>query len=154
MCSRNTVRESSHLSFFSAEDPFCDVVRRPENTPEELTGLLEWPPGLSLRLRDQRTSPLRIATRGSLCLQSKITDLIFSLKSQAEIWTSSLPHVFSVYGWLSELTYFRFFPVICWSYLRAEIPVTLSIGNKLYSSPSSFPVIHFVDVILRLHWTC
>ena len=35
----------------------------------------------------------------NLCLQSKITSLIFASKSL----------VFSVYGWLSELTYFRFF---------------------------------------------
>ena len=26
-----------------------------------------------------------------------------------------------------------FFPLICWSYLRTEISVTLSIGNKLFS---------------------
>ena len=49
---------------------------------------------------------------------------------------------------------FVFFPVICWSSLRTEISVTLSIGDKLYSSPSSFPVTHFVDVILRPGWTC
>ena len=99
MCSRNTVRASSHISFFCGRDRFCEVVRRPENRHEELTGLLERPAGLSPSLE----RPL------DLHLQSKITDLIFSLKSQTEIWTSSLPHVFSVYGWLSELTYFRFF---------------------------------------------
>ena len=71
MCSSNTVRESSHISFFCGGDPYCEIVQRPENTHGELTGLLEWPVGL--------------------CLQSKITELILS---QAEIWTSSLSHVF------------------------------------------------------------
>ena len=58
--SRNTVGESLHINFFCDGDPFCEVVQRPENTHEELTGLLEWTMGLSLRLRDQRTSPLRL----------------------------------------------------------------------------------------------
>ena len=74
------------------------------------------------------------------------------------MWTSSSPHVFSVYGWLSELTYFQCFPVICWSYLQTEVSVTLSIGNKQYSSPFSFIFSflwnHFVDVILWAHWIC
>ena len=30
--SRNSVRESSHISFFCGEDPFYEIVRRPENT--------------------------------------------------------------------------------------------------------------------------
>ena len=135
MCSKNTVRESSHISFFCGRDPICWVVRRPVNTHGELTGQLEWPVGLSLRLRDQRIFPLRLSDQRislvDLCLQSKITDIISSLKSHAELRTSSSPHVFSVYGWLSELTYFRFFSVICCSYLRTEISVILSTGNKL-----------------------
>ena len=79
--SRNTVRECSHISFFCGGDHFCEVVRRPENTHKgvELTGLPERP--------------------ADLCLLSKIADLILCFKS----------HVFSVYGWLSELTYFCFF---------------------------------------------
>ena len=35
VCRRNTVRESSHISFFCGRDPFCEVVQRPENTHEE-----------------------------------------------------------------------------------------------------------------------
>ena len=31
VCSRNTVRESLYISFFSGGDHFCEVVRRPEN---------------------------------------------------------------------------------------------------------------------------
>ena len=54
--------------------------------------------------------------------------------------------------WLVIGTYILF-PVICWSYLWMEISVTLSIGNKLYSSPFSFIFSflwnHFVDC---LYW--
>ena len=32
ICHRNTVRESSHISFFCDWDPFCEVVRQPKNT--------------------------------------------------------------------------------------------------------------------------
>ena len=41
VCSRNTVRESSHVFFFFGEDPYWEVVQRPENTHGELTGLLQ-----------------------------------------------------------------------------------------------------------------
>ena len=120
MCSRNKVRESSHISFFCGEDPFCEVMQRPQNTHGELTGGLEWPAGLSPSLE----RPV------DLCLLTKITDLILSLKSHAEIWTSS-PHVFCCL-WLVIGTYtlLGFFPVIHWSYLRTEISVILSIGKK------------------------
>ena len=48
-----------------------------------------------------------------------------------------------------------FFLVIYWSYLRTEISVTLSTGNKLHC-PLFFSLqwSHFVDVILQLHWIC
>ena len=113
MCSRNTVRYSSHTSFFCGGDTFCEVVRRQENTHEELTGLLEWPAGL--------------------CLPSKFTDLIFSFQVQCGnmniLFASRIFCLWPVIGtWILP-----FFPVICWSYLRTEISVTLSIGNKLYS---------------------
>ena len=87
--SRNKVRESSHISFFCGEVPFCEVVRRPENTYGG-ADRFAW------------------VTNGSL-LQSKFTNLILSFKCYEEIWTSSSPHVFSVYGWLSELAYLFFF---------------------------------------------
>ena len=60
VCSRNTVRESSHISFFCGGDPFCEVVPRLENTQEGRIGLLEWPVGL--------------------CLQSKMTDFVLSFQ--------------------------------------------------------------------------
>ena len=79
---------------------------------------LERSADLPLRLSDQRISP---------SVQNYRPNII----SHAEIWTSCSPHVFSVYGYLSELIYFRFFPVICWSYLRTEMSVILSTCNKL-----------------------
>ena len=159
VCSRNTVRASSHISFFRGGDRFCEVVLRPENTPGKLTGLPEWPAGLSLRLRNQRIPPTSLEQPEDLLFQSKISDLILPLYSHAEIWISSSPTYFSVYVWLSQFTYsWVFFPVICWSYLWTEISVTLSIGKKLYSRHNllffSFLWDHFVDVILRQRWIC
>ena len=60
VCSRNTVSESSHISFFCGGNPFCKVVWQPENTHGKLTGLLEWQSGL--------------------CLQSKIADFTLSFQ--------------------------------------------------------------------------
>ena len=104
MCGRNTVRESSHISFFCGRRPFCEILRRPENTHQRVSAFSQ-----------------------------KLQTLYCLFKSHADIWISSSPTYFSVYGWLSKLTYFRFFPVICWSHLRTEISVTLFLGNKLYS---------------------
>ena len=105
---------------------------------------------LSARTRDQRISPLRLSDQWISAFSPKLPTLCCLFKSHAEIWTSSSPHVFSVYGRLSELTYFRFFfSVICWSYLRKEISVPLSIGDKLYSSPSSFI---FLSPVKPLCW--
>ena len=111
---RNTVKESSLISFFCGGEPLCELERRPENT-------------------DVGANRFAWMTSGSL-LQSKITDLILSCKSHAKIWTRLHAHVFSVYGWLLELTYFMlFFSVIFWSHLRTEISVILSTRNKLHS---------------------
>ena len=136
--SRNTVRESSHISFFSGKDPLCELKRRPENTHGGVDSFAE-------------------VTSGSLS-QSKIPDLVLSFNSHAEIRTRLFAHVFSIYGWLSELTHSRFFTVICWPYLRTEISFTVSTGNKLYpchySLFYSFLWNHFVGVILRPHWIC
>ena len=133
MCSRNTVREISHISFFCRGDPYCELARRPENTHEEMTGLLEWPAGLCLPPeRSVGLSPW-LERPGDLSFSPQLQTLYCLFKSHADIWISSSPTYFSVYCWLSELTYFRFFPVICWSYLWMEISVTLSIGNKSYS---------------------
>ena len=123
MWSRNTIRGSSHISFFCGGDPLCVFAQRLENT-HGVADRFAW------------------VTSGSPS-QSRTTDLILSFNSHVEIWTHLFAHLFSVYGWLSELPYFWFFfgvffPIICSSYLRTEISVTLSTGNKLHSSLSSF----------------
>ena len=65
-------------------------------------------------------------------------------------------HAFSHMYFLSvtgyKNLYTSVFPVICGSYLRIEISVILSTGNKL-PPPLFFSFLwnHFVDVILRLH---
>ena len=147
--SRNTVRESLHISFFCGRDPFCEEVRRSENTHGG-ADRSAWEASRSL--------PFAWATSESLS-QSIISDLILSFNSHVELWTCLFTHIFFVCGLLSELIHFRvFFPVICWSYLQTEIFVTVSIGSKFYSLPSSFIFSflwnQFVDVILRLHWIC
>ena len=148
MCSRNTVRESWHISFFCGGDPF---LWSRATAGEHTRGSRQ------VYLSDQRTPP-SLEWPACLCLLSKITDLIYLFKFHAEIRISFSPTYFSVYGWLSELTYFGFFLIICWSCLRTEISVTLSIGNKLYSLHHLLFLFflwnHFVDVILRPHWIC
>ena len=176
VCSRNTVRDSSHISFFCGGDPFCEVVRRPVNTQRELTGLFKWPAGLSLRLRDQRISPFAWATcgsllfawvtSGSLALAWATSRSLPSVQNYRPYIVFPVPHwymnilivhVFFCF-WLVIETYIlpSSFPIIGWSYLRTEISVTQSIGNKSYSRNHvlyfSFLWNHFVDVILRSHW--
>ena len=101
-------RERVRASFFCDRDPFCEVVRRPENTHGKLTGLLEWPAGI--------------------CLQSKITDLILSFPCGN--MNILFAHVFLFMAGYRNLH--TFLPVICWSYLRTEISVILFAGNKLH----------------------
>ena len=168
-CSRNTVRESSHI-YFLWRGPFLSrsatagwhtrgadwsawvtsrslpSLKRPADLslslerPTDLSPLFERRVDLSPRWSDQRIS----------AFSPKLQTLYCLFKSIEEVWTSSSPHVFfSVYGWLSELTYFRFFTVICWSYLRTEISVTLSIGNKLYSR---YHILYFSFLRKRLYW--
>ena len=108
VCSRNTVRKISYISFFCGGDPFWEVVHWPENTHEMQTGL---------------------------CLLSKLTDLILSFQVPCgNMNILFTPHIFlfmTCYRNLHTLVFF--FWVICWSYQQMEISVTLSLGNKLYS---------------------
>ena len=145
VCSNNTVRESSHISFFCGRDRYCEVVQRPEKTRDELTGLLERPAVSPHAWETSRPLPFAWATTGSLpSVQIYRPYIVFSVQIYRPYIVFSSPMLkyehplcftyFSVCGWLSELTYFRvFFPVICWSYLRTDISVTQSIGNKSYS---------------------
>ena len=61
-------------------------MRRPENTHGEVTGLLEWPVGVTLHLRNQWISPYVWATGGSQpTVQNYIPYIIFlSLKRKYE----------------------------------------------------------------------
>ena len=150
MCNRNTVRGSSHISFFCGGVPFCEVVRRPENTHEELTGLLKWPTGLSLAWDTSGPLPLAWAISGSLPSVQIYRPYIVFFKSHAEVWTSSsyfFSRIFFCFWLVFETYIIPFFPVICWSYLRREISVTLSIGNKSYSLSCE-------TTLLMLSWNC
>ena len=137
---------------------FCEVVRRLEKTQwgaDRSAWVASGSPTSLERPADLSSSLERPV---DLCLQSKITDLILSF--QVSCWSMNILFTSRIfYLWLIIGTYILpFFPVICWFYLWTEISVTLSIGNKLYSSPScflfSFLWNHFVDVILRPHWIC
>ena len=101
-----------------------------------------------ISLSDQQVF-LRLRWPVDVCLRSRITDTILSFNSHAEIWTHLFAHVFSVYDWLSELTYI-FFPVICWSYMRREMYDSLSISNKLYSCHHLYFSLSRETTLLRL----
>ena len=90
-----------------AGDLFCEVVQRLESTLD----MFAWVTRRSLpsleKLKDLFPSLERPA---NLCLQSKITDLILSFQIPCgSMDTLFASRIFSVYAWLSELTYFRFF---------------------------------------------
>ena len=135
---RITVRDSSDIPFFCREDSFCKVVRRPENTygkADRFVCVTNWPlPSV------QNYGPY----------------IVFTSTTGIYDPASSPAHFLFMAGYRNLHTSV-FFPVICWSYLRTEISITLSIGNELYSrhhllSFFYFLWNHFVDVILRLHW--
>ena len=123
LCSKKTVRKSSHISFFCCGNTFYEVVWRPENTHGELTGQLEWSAGFSPTLE----WPV------DFCCQSKITDLILSFQIPCRNLNILFAHVFFCL-WLVIGTYILpvFFPVICWYYLLIERSVILFAGNKLH----------------------
>ena len=158
MCSKSkSERVRTYLSSV-AGTPFCDVVRRPGNThggADRFAWVASGSPPSLERPADLSSSLERPA---DLFIQSQITDLILSF----HVPCGNMNILFAsriLCLWLVIGTYILpFFSVICWSYLRTEISVTLSIGNKLYSSPSTFIFSflwnHFVDVILRSHWIC
>ena len=130
--SRNTVRESLHISFFCGGEPLCVLEQWPENTHEELTGLLEWSAGLSLCLRGQRTSPLRLSDYWISAFSPKLQTL-YSLSSPNRKYEHPLCLMYFLFmAGYRNLHTSVFFQVICWSYLQTEISDTLSIGNKLY----------------------
>ena len=141
---RNTVRESLHI-FLLWRGPFLwSCAAAGEHTGGADRSAWTTNGSLPSLERPADLSPSFERPQTLYCL----------FKSHAEVWTSSSPHVFFCL-WLVVGTYILpvFFPAFCWSYLRTEIFVTLSIGNKLYSRHHilyfSFLWRHFVDVILR-----
>ena len=150
MCSRDAIRDSSHISFFCGRDPICEVEQKPENKHEELTGLLEWPACLSLCLRDQWTSPFVWLTTGSLRSVQNYRPYIVSQVPSGKMNILLASRIFCLCLVIGTCILPFFFPVICWSYLRTEISVTLSIGNKLYSSPSFFIIFFQWPTLLML----
>ena len=151
--SKNTVRESLHISIFCGRDPFCEVVRRAgEHTWESR----------QVCLSDQQTSPFAWVASGSLfSVQNYWPCIVFSSLMRKYEPASSPTYFLFMAGYQNLLTWFFFFfflLVICWSYQQTEISVILSTGNKLQSRhpPSFFSFLwnHFVDVILRPHWIC
>ena len=96
--SRNAVREILNISFFCCGDPYCKLVQRPENTHRELTGLLEWPAGFSLRLTDQRTFPIRLNDHWISAFNPKLQTL-YCLSSPLRNYKYSLrPSIFLFMG--------------------------------------------------------
>ena len=164
MCCRNTVRERerererefTHISLLW-QKPFLwssaaagEYTRRADRSA--------WVTSGSLPSLEKPTDPSDWATTGSLpSIQNYRTYNVFSSPMRKYEHLLCLTY-FSVYGWLSVLTYFRFFLVICWSYLPKKISVTLTKGNKLYFRHHllyfSFLWKHFDDVILRPPWIC
>ena len=149
-----TWETSGPLPFAWATNGSLPSLERPaDHSPS-----LERPADLCLRLKVQRTSPLRLsnqpitpftwetsgplpfawATSGSLpSVQNYRLYIVFSSPKRKYEHRLRLTYFLFMAGYRNLHTSV-FFPVICWSYLRTEISVTLSIGNKLYSSPSSF----------------
>ena len=124
--SRNAVRKSLHISFFCGGDHLCLFAQQAENT-RELTGVLEWPAGLSLSVQNYRPYIVFQLPRGNMNMP--LRPRIFCLWLVIETY---------------KLLFIFLFPVICWSYLRTEISVTLSTGNRLHSLSFSFILIFLV----------
>ena len=118
LCSRNTVREFAHI-FLLWRGPFLwSTATAGKHT--QGAGRSAWVTSGSLlsleRLADLPTSLERSADLSpslerpaDLCLQSKITDIILSFRIPCGNMNILFANVFSVYCWLSELTYFRLF---------------------------------------------
>ena len=118
MWSRNTVRESLHMSFFCGGDPLCELERWPENIHGGADSA--W------------------VTSGSLSSVQNYRPYIMFLLPCRNINMPLCPRIFLFMAGYRNLHTSVFFPVICWSYLQTDISVTLSTSNKLHSWPSSF----------------
>ena len=90
-------------------------------------------------LDDQRVSPF----------SPKLQTLYYLSTPTRKYEHASLPTYFLFMAGYGNLHTSGFIPVICWSSLRTEISVTLSTGNDLHSSPSSF---NFLFPVKPLCW--
>ena len=138
-------------------------MRRPENTHREVDRST-WETGrfLSFAWETSGSSPSFERSAGlcsllerpsDFCLQSKITELILSF--QVPCGNMKILFASRIFcSWLVIGTYILpvFFPVICWSYLRMEISVILSISNKLYSR--HYPLFFSETTLLMLSCDC
>ena len=118
--SRNTFRESLHISFFCGGDPLCVLELRPENIHDMFAWvthvtlpLLEWLVDLSPSLKEPVFSPK---------LQT-----LYHLSSPKGKYEHPLCLMYFLFmaGYRNLHTSGFFFLVICWSYLRTEISVTI-----------------------------
>ena len=185
MCIRATARENAwHVSLSDQwVSPFAWETRGPLPFVWMTSGSLsslEQLAGLFLRLKDQRTSPLRLndqwispfawetsgpipfawETSVPLSLAWETSESVPSVQIYRPYIVFSSPMrkyehplsltCFSFCDWLSELKYFLFS-----SYLL----ILSANGNIFYSIHRQYIIFsflwnNFVDVILRLHWIC
>ena len=131
VCSNNTVRDRSHISFFCGGDPYCEVVQRPENTHD----MFDWVTRRSLpsleRLADLSPSLEQPADHSTF--SPTLQTLYCLFKSHAEVWTSSSPHVFFCLRLVIGTYILPFFPCNFFYLICERKYLSLSIGNKSYS---------------------
>ena len=154
MCSRNTVRESSHTSFFCGGDPFCDVVRRPDNTHH----MFAWVTRRSLPSLERRADLFPSFKRPAhVCFSQKL-ETLYSLLSPMRIYEYPLRHSifllmcgyrnFHTSVFSSNLLILSANGNICHSILRQYIIFSPSYFLFL------FPVKPLCWCALKLHWIC
>ena len=80
-----------------------------------------------------RPLPFAWATSGSQPSVQNYRRIFFSSTMRIYEYPLRLRIFLLMTGYRNLHTSIFFFPVICWSYLRTEISIILSIGNKLYS---------------------
>ena len=129
MWSRNTIRESSHISFFCGRKPFVWFRMTTGKHTQE-----SWQIGLSI----QRVS-----------LSPKLQTLYCLSSPMWKYEHASLPTYFLFIAGIGTYILPLLFLVICWSYLRTEISGILSTGNKLHSR---HPPLFFLFPVKPLCW--
>ena len=88
---RNSVREISHISFFCGGDPFCEVVRRPENTHGGADRFTWVASGSPLSWETSRSPPLLERQAGSLPFAWKTCRSLPSVQNYRSYILSQVP---------------------------------------------------------------